>query len=88
MIIDIDEKSLEEIGQFPWNRKIFSNLLDRLSTAQPSTIVFDVFFSEEDKLNPKQIIKTFNIDQDSLLAKEISKLPNNYEVLINSIETS
>lgn len=86
VIIDIDERSLAEIGQFPWNRKIFSNLLDRLSAAKPSIIAFDVFFSEEDKLNPKQIIKAFNIDQDSSFGKEILKLPNNDDLFLNSIK--
>jgi CHASE2 domain-containing sensor protein len=86
VIIDIDEKSLGEVGQFPWNRKVFSNLLDRLSDAQPSIIAFDVFFSEEDKLNPRQIIKAFNIEQDSLLAKEILKLPNSDDIFLNSIK--
>ena len=42
VIIDIDEKSLGEVGQFPWNRKVFSNLLDRLSDAQPSIIALGV----------------------------------------------
>ena len=88
VIIDIDEKSLGEVGQFPWNRKVFSSLLDNLSSAQPSTIAFDVFFSEEDKLNPRQVIKAFNIEQDSLLAKEILKLPNSDDLFLNSISKS
>ena len=30
VIIDIDEKSIDEIGQFPWRRDIFAKLIDKL----------------------------------------------------------
>ena len=31
VIVDIDEKSIGEIGQFPWRRDVFANLIDRLN---------------------------------------------------------
>jgi hypothetical protein len=34
-------------------------------TAKPSTIVFDIFFSEEDKQNPTEIVKSYKIDKES-----------------------
>ena len=55
LIVDIDEKSIGEIGQFPWRRDVFANLVDKLENLEASVISFDIFFSEEDKQNPSKI---------------------------------
>ena len=39
-IIDIDEKSIAKIGQFPWRRDIYSKILNNLNQHNPSAIVF------------------------------------------------
>ena len=44
VIIDIDEKSIGEIGQFPWRRDIFADLIQKLNQYGVSVITFDVFF--------------------------------------------
>ena len=28
VIVDIDEKSIEKLGQFPWRRDVYSNILE------------------------------------------------------------
>ena len=55
IIVDIDEKSIEKIGQFPWRRDVYSKILDNLNLAETSVIAFDIFFSEEDTQNPTKI---------------------------------
>ena len=68
LIIDIDEKSISELGQFPWRRDIWGKLISKLQNLGVSVITFDVFFSEEDKQNPKNILKEYSlIDSDSIL---------------------
>ena len=49
LIVDIDEKSIGEIGQFPWRRDVFAKLVNKLENLEASVISFDIFFSEEDK---------------------------------------
>lgn len=56
-VIDIDEASLEKIGQFPWPRTEFAKLVDGLQKLGAAAIVFDVIFSESDRLSPSQILK-------------------------------
>ena len=43
VIIDIDETSLGKFGQFPWNRKVFADILDRINESNPKAIGFDIF---------------------------------------------
>jgi adenylate cyclase len=45
-IIAIDDKSIAELGRFPWTRLQYVRLLDRLAEVKPRAILFDVFFPE------------------------------------------
>ena len=62
VIVDIDEKSIEQIGQFPWRRDVYSKIINNLKYAKVKVIAFDIFFSEEDNQNPQMILKEFGID--------------------------
>jgi adenylate cyclase len=49
VIISIDEKSLEQIGQWPWNRNILQKINDTLfDYYQIRAIGYDIVFAEED----------------------------------------
>ena len=43
-IIAIDQKSLDQVGPWPWQRTVYAALLDRLSGAPPRVIAFDIPF--------------------------------------------
>lgn len=45
-IIAIDDKSIAELGRFPWSRQQYVRLLERLEAAKPKALLFDVFFPE------------------------------------------
>ncbi|ADE10494.1 CHASE2 domain-containing protein [Sideroxydans lithotrophicus] len=45
-IIAIDDKSIAELGRFPWSRDHYARLIDRLAAAQAKAVMFDVFFPE------------------------------------------
>ncbi|MDY6854554.1 MAG: adenylate/guanylate cyclase domain-containing protein [Thermodesulfobacteriota bacterium] len=46
-IIAIDDKSVAELGRFPWSRKYFADLIDYASQAKTKAIFLDVIFSED-----------------------------------------
>ena len=49
VIVDIDEKSLAELGRWPWSRKTVADLVQRLTDDyQVAVIGFDVVFAEPD----------------------------------------
>ena len=49
VIVDIDEKSLSELGHFPWGRNKLAAMMDELFDRQKAAIVgFDVVFPEPD----------------------------------------
>lgn len=45
-IIEIDKKSLDEIGPYPWPRAIHAALLNRLAAAPPRLVAFDLLFPQ------------------------------------------
>ena len=65
-IVDLDDVSLLELGQWPWPRYRVADLTDRMLAAGASVIAFDIVFSEEDRTSPRMIRKAlgerFGID--------------------------
>ena len=48
VIVDIDEKSLSEVGRWPWSRNKVAKLVDNLFDQQAALVAFDVVFAEAD----------------------------------------
>ena len=56
LLVTIDAPSLKKLGPWPWPRSLHADLIDRLSAAQPTAILFDVMFSEpSDPINDKRL---------------------------------
>ena len=47
-IVAIDDKSVAELGRFPWSRTQYVRLLDKLSAAKVKVVLFDAFFPEQE----------------------------------------
>ncbi|HUL00308.1 MAG TPA: CHASE2 domain-containing protein, partial [Nitrospirota bacterium] len=50
VIAAIDEKSIKELGRFPWPRSVWGRVVDRLMEDGAKVIVFDVFFTEAENV--------------------------------------
>ena len=57
-IVDIDEASLRELGQWPWPRTQIAKLVDELTELGAATIAFDIVFPEPDRLSPRRLLET------------------------------
>lgn len=56
VFVDIDEASLTEIGQFPWPRSVFAELVNRMTDNGAAAIAFDILFTEADRTAPSEIL--------------------------------
>ncbi len=86
VIIDIDENSLGKFGQFPWNRKVFADILDKINTSNPKAIGFDIFFTEKDKQSPDEIIKSYGLVPTDIA--ELQKLKSPDEIFSEKLKQS
>ena len=84
-IVDIDEKSIAKVGQFPWRRDIYSKILINLNRHNPKAIAFDIVFSEEDKQNPKDLLQQLQKESNQLIDIEVE---DTNKIFIESIKNS
>ena len=66
VIVDIDEKSLKQYGQWPWPRHRVAILIDRLRELGASSIGLDMLFAEDDRTSitaiRRGLLQDFGID--------------------------
>ena len=77
VILDIDEASIsglaDEIGNWPWPRSIYAELLKTLFALKPAAVVFDLLLSEPDLYRP---------DSDAWLNEVLDLSPEVYFPLL------
>ncbi|NWF67069.1 MAG: adenylate/guanylate cyclase domain-containing protein [Campylobacterales bacterium] len=66
VIVDIDEKSLAKIGQWPWSRDILAQMVYNLAESGAGVIGFDIVFAESDNSSPKKIADKYDIPSENL----------------------
>ena len=71
-IIDIDEKSIQELGRFPWSRNIVAQLHTTLVEAGAAVIAYDVLFSEKES-NPAYQLAT-QFDQNKTVQNALNAI--------------
>jgi adenylate cyclase len=84
-IVDIDDETIRQLGQWPWPRSEVARLTDRLTEAGASAIAFDIVFSEPDRTSPARIAERMRRDGvggPALAA--LAKLPDNDAILADS----
>ncbi len=54
VIVDIDDESLAQHGQWPWPRTLLARLTERLAGYGVAAIGFDIVFAEPDRHSPKR----------------------------------
>ncbi|MBR1027607.1 CHASE2 domain-containing protein [Bradyrhizobium liaoningense] len=86
-IVDIDDKSLAKLGQWPWPRTRIADLIQNLTGSGAVTIGFDMVFSEADRLNPDLVASQMR-DLDDATRARLRELPTNDQILADAIKRS
>jgi adenylate cyclase len=56
-IVDIDERSLAQYGQWPWPWHLVAKLVHRIAQGNPRVLGIDIVFAERDRLSPTEIAR-------------------------------
>ena len=73
VIVDIDERSLLALGQWPWRRDVIGQLITRLRDMGAAVIGLDFIFAEADRLEIQERDPAgFRVTPDDLLAEVLS----------------
>lgn len=77
VIIDVDEPSLQTLGQWPWPRTKIKQIIELTSGAGAFAIGFDIIFSEKDRTDARQLIENLPQEKRAEYQQLIKQLPEN-----------
>ncbi len=84
IIVAIDEKSLQELGQWPWPRTTMAQLIEAIAKNGPAAIAVDVLMPEIDRMSPASIARLIE-KLDFKLAQRLAQLPSNDSILATTL---
>lgn len=88
-VVDIDDPSLEKLGQWPWPRTLMADLIERLTKAGAVVIAFDGMLAEPDRTSPSAVAEQIpSVAADPVLKERLSGLPDNDKILADTIKRS
>ena len=88
-ILDIDDESLSRIGQWPWPRDVMAEIVARLNELGASAVVFDMVFSQPDRLSPKSLRQMLPERPEFEKARKgLLAIPDNDELFAQTVDGS
>lgn len=84
VVVDIDEASLRQLGQWPWPRSQMALLIDALRQQGAAVVGLDVLMVEPDRTSPRAMVKQWDVppavrqaleslpDPDAVLARALA----------------
>ena len=85
VIVSVDEKSIRELGRWPFSRKRIADVTLQIASGGPKVIAFDILFSEEEnappdtqvvnQVVPKPLIEN-GLSGDAAFQSALKKVPN------------
>ncbi len=86
VVVDVDESSIAELGQWPWSRAVIARMVDVMGELGAATVAFDMVFSEPDRTSLAQVEASLAeagyafaapadapLDNDALLAEAFAR---------------
>ncbi|GAB6907335.1 adenylate/guanylate cyclase domain-containing protein [Desulfosarcina cetonica] len=62
VIVDLDERSLQRFGQWPWPRYRVAALLEKIHHLGAEAVGVDIIFAEPDRTSPRTMVKDLHND--------------------------
>jgi len=77
VIVDIDEKSLKQMGQWPWPRFQMGDLCDKILRAGAVSVGVDILFLERDRTSLSMVRDVLSTDQNIQL--NLDDIPTKFQ---------
>lgn len=85
-IIDIDDASLNRLGQWPWPRTRIAELIAKLQSAKPAAMGLDIIFAEKDRTAPESMLEIWHLSAEK--RQLLSGLADHDQVLADVLSQS
>ncbi|MFZ9635097.1 MAG: CHASE2 domain-containing protein [Alphaproteobacteria bacterium] len=86
-VVDIDEKSLRALGQWPWPRDTMAELIMRVGQAGAVVIGMDIVLAEPDRTSPARLAERLGEERPDMSAL-LRALPDHDRVLAGILSRS
>lgn len=83
VVVEIDEQSLNELGQWPWPRTRVAQLIWQLAAQRPAAIGIDLLFPEPDRYSPRRLAQ--QMPELRLAPETVAELPDSDEELASAL---
>jgi adenylate cyclase len=83
-VVEIDQKSLHELGQWPWPRNVLARLVRIIQRAEPAAIGLNILMPEADALSPERLLAQSQVE-DRALAEALRALPTHDSQLARAL---
>ncbi len=87
VIIDLDEDSLLEVGQWPWPRNQVAQIVSNAFKFGTAVLGFDIIFSEPDRMNGDNVVKSLvGLDRETIA--KLKTIPKNDAIFGKTIKSA
>jgi serine phosphatase RsbU (regulator of sigma subunit)/CHASE2 domain-containing sensor protein len=83
-VVEVDARSVQAQGQWPWPRTTLAQLVDTIAAARPLAIGLDILMPEPDALSPDRLLAQTTVFDPSLIAV-LRALPSNDAALADTL---
>ncbi len=83
IFVDIDDKSLSKVGQWPWPRTRLAEIVRNIKASGASVIVFDGVIAEADRTSPENVASMLEEDHPARVSLE--ERPSHDSILAQAI---
>lgn len=83
-IVEIDEQSLKEIGQWPWPRNKTAQLIREIGSYAPAAIALDFYMPEADQTSPDKVANNLPPGNEAL-AEALRQLRSHDQILADAL---
>jgi adenylate cyclase len=88
-VVDIDEASLAQYGQWPWPRSLLAQFVQRLNDLGAAVIGLDMVFAEPDRTSPARIasgLAAAEPEESARMQSLLARLPDHDALFARTIE--
>lgn len=75
-VVEIDQKSLVALGQWPWPRNLLADLVDAVARGRPAAIGLNILMPEDDALSAERLLARTGM-LDPALSRALAARPSN-----------
>ena len=86
-VVEIDQKSLQALGQWPWPRTQLARLVDIINQAEPAAIGLDILMPEPDALSPERLLARALVT-DAAMVAALRSIPSDDSELARALHAA